>query len=214
MKKDILKGKVFCFTGTLSKPRKMFQEFVEALGGTFTNTLTSRVTALVVGDSYEVSAKELKAIDLDIPEITERDLYTMAGITLEDFRKQLREERNAIRREYETSYEGKFDRLKASAIVSIGKLGTAMVIPGEKTRIYVHYQMNTRTHSAVVKCISANGVAFCDRNGKSCFYGWEQLEASRLMEVADYLAKRKDTEADSFRRRLYVLNREFSQRNP
>ena len=208
MKKDTLKGKVFCFTGTLDKPRKMYREFVEGLGGEVVETVTPRVTAVVYGSSGYTTAKERRAEELDVMMISERTLFAMAGMTLEEFGKYKRAARTAERLAYETSYQGKWDRLKASALVSIGKLGNAMKIPGASTRIYVHYRLKARTYAALIKCISANGVVFTDRNGKSQFHDWNTVAPMQLMEVADYLAKLKASEDKSFCRRLILLNRE------
>lgn len=213
MKSMSLQGKTFVITGTLSHSRKCYIEFIEALGGEVKRNVSRLVNYVIEGEDAQrrYTEKHFDAVVNGVPRISEQELFTMAGLTLDNFRRVLNAERQEQRREYENSYAGKWDRLKTQAIASISKIGNAMVIPSECTRIYVHYQLGSRKHAALVKCISAHGVAFNDRNGKSCFYGWNQLEGTRLMEVADYLAKLKDTEKNSFRRRLYILNRDNGQ---
>lgn len=213
MKSMSLQGKTFAITGTLNHSRKCYIEFIEALGGEVKRNVSKQVNYVIEGEDARLNytSKHFDAVINGVPRISEQELFTMAGLTLDNFRRVLNAERQEQRREYENSYAGKWERLKAQAIASIGKMGNAMVIPSECTRIYVHYRLGSRQHAALVKCISAHGVAFNDRNGKSCFYGWEQLEALRLMEVADYLAKLKSSEEKSFCRRLILLNREHGQ---
>lgn len=208
MNPNTLQGKVFCFTGKLDKPRKMYAEFVEALGGEFSERMTQRVNIVVSGMLEYESEKARKAEELDILMISESTLFAMAGMTLAEFQKRKREWRISERLAYENSYQGKWDRLKAQATVSIGKIGDTMVIPSETTRIYINYTIKERKYAALVKCISKHGVAYTDRNGKSCFQNWNTVAPMQLMEVADYLAKLKASEEKSFCRRLILLNRE------
>ncbi len=214
MKASALKGKVFCITGTLRHSRKRYIEFIEELGGEFKNSLTKSVDYLVEGTdaALRYTGKHFDAVINDVRRISEQDLYAMAGMTLEDFDRKRIALRISRRMEYEASYTGKLDRLKAAAVASIGKIGNAMVLVDEGTRIYVTYYLKARKCAASVKCISAQGVAFIDRNKKSQFYAWQQLEAAQLMEVADYLAKLKELDRNSFRSRLRALNKEEEQR--
>ena len=72
-----LKGKVFVFTGTLKCcSREKAGEIVEKLGGTFSNTVTSKTTYLVVGEDPG-STKMRKADQLGIKKISEEEFLEM-----------------------------------------------------------------------------------------------------------------------------------------
>jgi len=69
----VLKGLVICASGTLSVTRKQFEELVEENGGSFSNTVTKRVTHLVCDQSEfdNVSSKVAKARGEGIPIVNE-----------------------------------------------------------------------------------------------------------------------------------------------
>jgi DNA ligase (NAD+) len=56
-----LAGKSFCFTGTLSRPRKELEELVEKLGGTLSSGVTKGLSYLVMADPDSGSSKAEKA---------------------------------------------------------------------------------------------------------------------------------------------------------
>jgi DNA ligase (NAD+) len=56
-----LAGKSFCFTGSLSKPRKDLEELVEKLGGQLFSSVTKGLTYLVMADPSSGSSKAEKA---------------------------------------------------------------------------------------------------------------------------------------------------------
>ena len=159
-----------------------------------------------------LSEKTFQAITNGIPRIDENTLYAIAGTTLEEFREEERRLRIQRRIDYETSYTGKLERLRAQAVAVIGLLGNAMVIPSESARIYVHYKLKERDLAALVKCISSHGVAFNDRNGKSVFLEWDKVDNYRLMQIADYFGKGKKQSTPAFLNRLISLEREEEKR--
>jgi DNA ligase (NAD+) len=67
-----LAGKTFVLTGSLSQPRDIIVAKIEQLGGRVTNSLSNKVSYLVVGDSP--GSKLAKANELGIPVITELQL--------------------------------------------------------------------------------------------------------------------------------------------
>jgi len=72
-----LKGKVFVFTGTLKCcSREKAGEIVEKLGGTFSNTVTSKTTYLVVGEDPGTT-KMRRADQLGIRKISEEEFIEM-----------------------------------------------------------------------------------------------------------------------------------------
>ncbi|HEX5061714.1 MAG TPA: NAD-dependent DNA ligase LigA [Kofleriaceae bacterium] len=56
-----LLGKTFCFTGSLSKPRKEFEQLVEDNGGTLLSGVTKELNYLVMADPNSGSSKSQKA---------------------------------------------------------------------------------------------------------------------------------------------------------
>ncbi len=56
-----LLGKTFCFTGSLSKPRKEFEQLVEDNGGTLLAGVTKELNYLVMSDPNSGSSKSQKA---------------------------------------------------------------------------------------------------------------------------------------------------------
>jgi DNA ligase (NAD+) len=56
-----LSGKTFCFTGTLPRPRKEYEELVEKHGGTILSGVTKELNYLVLSDPTSASTKAEKA---------------------------------------------------------------------------------------------------------------------------------------------------------
>ncbi len=78
--RDVFKGKTFCITGELSKPRDYFKTFIKLKGGNFKPSLSSAVDYLICGEQTRIvgaSTKQKKAEQLGIPIITERQFYKM-----------------------------------------------------------------------------------------------------------------------------------------
>ena len=73
----VLSGKSFLFTGTLSKKRKVFEDFVCGLGGTIAGSVNKDLDYLCVGET--AGSKLDKARRLGIKTITETELEDMAG---------------------------------------------------------------------------------------------------------------------------------------
>ncbi len=63
-KTGALAGKTFCFTGALSRPRKEYEELVEANGGTLLGGVTKELHYLVMADPESGSSKAQKAKQL------------------------------------------------------------------------------------------------------------------------------------------------------
>jgi DNA ligase (NAD+) len=72
---DKLKGKNFCFTGTMSCPRKNLEQMVKAAGGGV-RSVSRELDCLVVAN-YDRSAKLKKARELGIQIISEQDFLKM-----------------------------------------------------------------------------------------------------------------------------------------
>lgn len=72
---DLLVGKTFVITGTLSKPRDYFAKLIEANGGNISNAVSGKTTFLLCGD--EAGSKKDKAVKLKVKIITEQDFMTM-----------------------------------------------------------------------------------------------------------------------------------------
>ena len=72
-----LTEKSFCITGSLSKPKAYFQEKIEALGGTYVDSLSKGVTYLIAADKTGTSAKLEKARKYGTTVIDESDLLGM-----------------------------------------------------------------------------------------------------------------------------------------
>jgi len=70
-----LEGKSFLFTGTLSKPRKIFENLVEANGGVLKGSVSKGLDYLIVGE--DAGSKTAKAEKLGIPTISEQDFMEM-----------------------------------------------------------------------------------------------------------------------------------------
>ena len=72
-----LTGMTICLTGKLSRPKKAWQELIEAAGGKFTNTVSKNLDMLVCADPESGSSKLVKAAKLSVKIIAETDLEGM-----------------------------------------------------------------------------------------------------------------------------------------
>lgn len=72
-------GKVFTITGKLSKKRDDIITDIEAAGGKVTGSVSKKTNYLVNNDAQSTSAKNKKAKELNIPIISEEELYKMIG---------------------------------------------------------------------------------------------------------------------------------------
>jgi DNA ligase (NAD+) len=73
-----LRGKSFCFTGTLaSMTRGAAQDIVRKAGGTVTSTVTKTLSFLVTNDPDSGSSKNEKAVKLGVAVIGEHEFLTM-----------------------------------------------------------------------------------------------------------------------------------------
>lgn len=61
----------FCITGTLSKPRKFYEEVIKLKGGKLASSVTKNVDYLVTDNPNSGSSKNMKAKQLNIPIINE-----------------------------------------------------------------------------------------------------------------------------------------------
>lgn len=75
-----VKGKSFCITGALSRPRKEYEALIEQNGGSNVSSVTSKTSYLVTNDTTSGSSKNKKAKELSIPVITEEQLQELLGI--------------------------------------------------------------------------------------------------------------------------------------
>lgn len=75
-KSGSLIGKSFCFTGTLTKKRAIYEKMVEEAGGTIAS-VSKKLDYLVVGE--DAGSKEEKARSLGINILSERELLSMIG---------------------------------------------------------------------------------------------------------------------------------------
>ena len=73
-----LKGKSFCLTGSMSKPRKEIEKAIEAKGGEIAS-VKSGLTYLVQADPESASSKSEKAKKLGIEILSEDKLWEMIG---------------------------------------------------------------------------------------------------------------------------------------
>lgn len=74
-----LNGKVFCITGKLEKfvNRDEAKEKIESAGGKVSGSVSSKTSYLVNNDTTSTSGKNKKAIELNIPIISEEELIDM-----------------------------------------------------------------------------------------------------------------------------------------
>lgn len=73
-----LAGITFCFTGALSKPRKVFEDLVEQRGGTLLSGVTKELNYLVMADPKSGSSKAQKAAKLGTHCIDEAEFLKLA----------------------------------------------------------------------------------------------------------------------------------------
>lgn len=74
-----LKGMTFVITGSLSKPRKAIQNWIEQRGGKATGSVSNKTTHLVC-NAKSTSSKYVKAESLGLPVITEEELEKLGEI--------------------------------------------------------------------------------------------------------------------------------------
>ena len=73
--KDGLNGAIFCITGTLTEfaNRAALVEKIESLGGKVTGSVTKKTNYLINNDTLSKSSKNVKAMQLGIPIISEKE---------------------------------------------------------------------------------------------------------------------------------------------
>ena len=78
-KKHTLDGMVFVITGSVTQfaNRSEMKTFIEANGGKVTGSVTSKTSYLINNDTTSTSSKNKKAMELNIPIISEQDLLNM-----------------------------------------------------------------------------------------------------------------------------------------
>lgn len=74
---DLLKGNTFLITGSLSRPRKQFEELIKKNGGRVLSGVSSNLDYLICGESP--GSKLDKAKELDINIIDEKEFMSMLG---------------------------------------------------------------------------------------------------------------------------------------
>jgi len=77
---DLLKGKSFCITGSLTRVRKEYEELIESNGGKNVSGVTSKTDYLVTNDQVTETKKLVTARELGISIITEKELSKILGI--------------------------------------------------------------------------------------------------------------------------------------
>lgn len=78
--KNMLEGKSFCITGSLSRVRKDYEELIESNGGKNVSGVTTKTDYLVTNDQVTKTSKLLKARELGTIIIDEEQLQKMLGI--------------------------------------------------------------------------------------------------------------------------------------
>lgn len=80
----ILTGLSFVITGDVKKfkSRKEFSDLVETLGGKISSSISKKTTALINNNSVSKSSKNLKALELNIPIITEEEFLKKYNVSL------------------------------------------------------------------------------------------------------------------------------------
>jgi DNA ligase (NAD+) len=76
--KDVLAGRTFVITGTLSRPRRALKEELERLGATVAGTVSRKTSYLVAGENS--GSKLNKARELGVEVIDEVELEEMLGL--------------------------------------------------------------------------------------------------------------------------------------
>jgi DNA ligase (NAD+) len=78
--KNMLEGKSFCITGSLSRVRKEYEDLIEQNGGKNVSGVTSKTNYLVTNDQTTTTSKLTKAKELGTIIIDELQLQTMLGL--------------------------------------------------------------------------------------------------------------------------------------
>lgn len=74
-----LEGKTFCITGALSLPRNKYTELIESLGGKVVGAVSTKTSYLITNDKTTGTTKNIKAKQLGIPILDEKELLEMCG---------------------------------------------------------------------------------------------------------------------------------------
>lgn len=72
IKNDFINGKVFCITGALSKTRSYYEKMITDNGGKLSGSVSKKTSMLITNDNNN-SVKYKKAIELNIPILTEEE---------------------------------------------------------------------------------------------------------------------------------------------
>ena len=80
-KSDVLKNKVFVITGGVHHfaNRDALKNKIESLGGKVSGSVSAKTSYLINNDNTFKSSKNVKAMQLNIPIITENDFLNMIG---------------------------------------------------------------------------------------------------------------------------------------
>ena len=78
---QILEGKTFVVTGSLNHfdNRKQLKEEIEQMGGKVTGSVSKKTDYLINNDKMSQSSKNKKAMELDIPILSEEDFLELIG---------------------------------------------------------------------------------------------------------------------------------------
>ena len=78
---QILEGKTFVDTGSLNHfdNRKQLKEEIEQMGGKVTGSVSKKTDYLINNDKMSQSSKNKKAMELDIPILSEEDFLELIG---------------------------------------------------------------------------------------------------------------------------------------
>ena len=78
---DVLKNKVFVITGSVHHfaNRDALKNKIESLGGKVSGSVSAKTSYLINNDNTSKSSKNVKAMQLNIPIITEDDFLNMIG---------------------------------------------------------------------------------------------------------------------------------------
>jgi len=74
---DELKEMKFCITGTLSRKRSEIVDFIKSKGGEVSSSVSSKTSFLVTNDEESSSSKFTKAKKMNIPIISDEDLFNL-----------------------------------------------------------------------------------------------------------------------------------------
>ena len=78
---QILEGKTFVVTGSLDHfdNRKQLKEEIEQMGGKVTGSVSKKTDYLINNDKMSQSSKNKKAMELNIPILSEEDFLNLIG---------------------------------------------------------------------------------------------------------------------------------------